>query len=199
MHWQICSYYKLFPILRWELTLYCPGSLPLYSNTPYQGKKPPVHKRILQNSEKLGPHPSKCENKRRHWVFSDIQLLSWNITTTLCNKWHRLWNSEKQRCLTNAIGSWEWQLSKKYFHILTKMKGKTFWFQGQVRPNLKSGRVCYTVGLLSFHRILVSWENCNPLIKVGWWKIEKVSYTLSLLMKTDFPFNQTNLSEWESH
>ena len=67
-----------------------------------------------------------------------------------------------------------------------------------MRPNLKSGGVCYTLGLLSFHRILVSWENCNPLIKVGWWKIEKVSYTLSLLMKTDFPFNQTNLSESES-
>ena len=67
-----------------------------------------------------------------------------------------------------------------------------------MRPNLKSGRVCYTLGLLSFHRILVSRENCNPLIKVGWWKIEKVSYTLSLLMKTDFPFYQTNLSESES-
>ena len=112
MHRQICSYHKLFSILRWELTLYCPGSLPLYSNSPYQGKKPPGHKRIPQNSEKLGPHPSKCENKRRHWVFSDIQLLSWNITTTLCNKWHRLWNSEKQRCLTNAIGSLEWRLSQ---------------------------------------------------------------------------------------
>ena len=39
MHWQICSYHKLFPILCWELGLYCPGSLPLYSNSPYRGKK----------------------------------------------------------------------------------------------------------------------------------------------------------------
>ena len=94
---------------------FCAGSWLCIVQVPYpyipavhiRAKKTPGHKRILQNSEKLGPHPSKCENKRRHWVFSDIQLLSWNITTTLSNKWHRLWNSEKQRCLTNAKGSLE--------------------------------------------------------------------------------------------
>ena len=113
--------------------------------------------------------------------------------------------------MTPPLEFWEATMFDKCYRILRmadqpnsflysqKCGEQHFDFKGiLMRPNLKSGRVCYTLGLLSFHRILVSWENCNPLIKVGWWKIEKVSYTLSLLMKTDFPFNQTNLSESES-
>ena len=59
MHWQICSYHKLFPILRWELTLYCPGPLPLYSSSQY----PPAHKRILQNNKNQGLVPPNVKTR----------------------------------------------------------------------------------------------------------------------------------------